>query len=179
MRDPLMAVKKRKTVKKAVRKVAKKKTVKKTVKKKVVKKKKAPAAKKKVAKKKPAKQKVAKITVAKTAAPKALPKTVDIAKKHYTKSQMQKVICDTVGITKKEVSMTLEMLGKIIHAHIRSGAVGSMKIEGLMKIERVHKPAKKARKGINPFTGEEMMFKAKSAHNVVKVRALKKLKEMV
>jgi nucleoid DNA-binding protein len=43
----------------------------------------------------------------------------------------------------------------------------------------VRKPARKARKGINPFTGEEMMFKAKPARNVVKVTALKRLKEMV
>jgi nucleoid DNA-binding protein len=41
------------------------------------------------------------------------------------------------------------------------------------------KPATKARKGINPFTGQETMFKAKPARNVVKVRALKNLKQMV
>ncbi len=171
MRDPQMAVKKRKTAKKVVRKPAKKKAVKKTAKRKV--------AKKKVAKKKPAKKKVAKKKVAVKVAPKVLPKSVGTAKKHFTKSQMQKVISDAVGISKKQVSMTLEMLGKVIDAHIRTGAVGSLKLEGLMKVERVHKPAKKARKGVNPFTGEEMMFKAKPAHNVVKVRSLKKLKEMV
>lgn len=155
-----MAVKKRKTAKKAA-KHAKKKAVKKTVKTKV--------AKKKVAKKK----------TVKVIAPKVLPKTVETAKKHFTKSQLQKVISDAVGITKKQVSMTLEMLSKVIDAHIRTGAVGSIKLEGLMKVERVYKPAKKARQGVNPFTGAEMMFKAKPAHNVVKVRALKKLKEMV
>jgi nucleoid DNA-binding protein len=48
-----------------------------------------------------------------------------------------------------------------------------------MKITVKRKPATKARKGINPFTGEEMMFKAKPARNVIKVRPLKKLKEMV
>ena len=41
----------------------------------------------------------------------------------------------------------------------------------------VNKPDKKARKGINPFTGEEQMFKAKPASIAVKVRPLKKLKE--
>ena len=50
---------------------------------------------------------------------------------------------------------------------------------GLLKISTVRKPAVKARKGINPFTKEEVMFKAKPAHNVVKVRPLKGLKEMV
>ena len=149
-----MAVKKRKVAKKA----AKKRTAKKSVKARVAKKKSAPA---------------------KKVAPKVLPKTLETAKKHYTKSCMQKVISDCVGITKKQAGMTLEMLGKIIDCHIRQGGVGSIKIEGLMKVQKINKPAKKARKGVNPFTGAEMMFKAKPAHNVVKVRALKKLKEMV
>ena len=48
---------------------------------------------------------------------------------------------------------------------------------GLMKVTTVKKPAKKARKGVNPFTGEEQMFKAKPASIAVKVRPLKKLKE--
>lgn len=167
-----MAVKKRKAAKKVAKKPAMKKAVKKTVKKN------APA-KEKVAKKKAA-TKPAKAEVAKKAvAPKVLPKKLDTATKHYTKSQLQKVISDATGATKKQVGMTLEMLGKVIDCHIRTGGVGSIKIEGLMKVERIHKPAKKARKGVNPFTGEEMMFKAKPAHNIVKVRALKKLKEMV
>ena len=50
---------------------------------------------------------------------------------------------------------------------------------GLMKIKVVRKPATKARPGINPFTGEEIMIKAKPARNVVKVTPLKNLKEMV
>jgi nucleoid DNA-binding protein len=49
---------------------------------------------------------------------------------------------------------------------------------GLFKIQTVRKPATKARKGINPFTGEETVFKAKPARTVVKIRPLKKLKEM-
>jgi nucleoid DNA-binding protein len=48
-----------------------------------------------------------------------------------------------------------------------------------MKIKVINKPATPARKGINPFTKEEVMFKAKPARNVVKVQALKTLKDMV
>ena len=60
------------------------------------------------------------------------------------------------------------------------GAMGIHYIHpGLLKITTVRKPAVKARKGINPFTKEEVMFKAKPATTVVKVRALKKLKDMV
>ena len=47
-----------------------------------------------------------------------------------------------------------------------------------MRINVIHKPATKARKGINPFTKEEIMFKAKPARKVVKVRPLKALKDM-
>ena len=59
----------------------------------------------------------------------------------------------------------------------RNGAK-AFTIPGLCKITLRHKPATKARKGINPFTGEETMFKAKPARNVVKIAALKNLKEM-
>lgn len=48
-----------------------------------------------------------------------------------------------------------------------------------MKIKVIRKPAVPARKGINPFTKEEVMFKAKPARNVVKVQPLKNLKAMV
>ena len=47
-----------------------------------------------------------------------------------------------------------------------------------MKIIVVQKPAVAARKGINPFTKQEQMFKAKPARRVIKVRALKALKDM-
>jgi len=48
-----------------------------------------------------------------------------------------------------------------------------------MKINVVRKPAMPERKGINPFTKEETIFKAKPAKNVVKVVPLKGLKDMV
>ena len=59
------------------------------------------------------------------------------------------------------------------------GAPGLFTVPGLLKMRVVKKPARKARKGVNPFTGEEMMFKAKPATKVVKVTALKGLKDMV
>jgi hypothetical protein len=60
----------------------------------------------------------------------------------------------------------------------RSGP-GTFTVPGLMKVKVVRKPATKARKGLNPFTGEETVFKAKPARNVVKVLPLKGLKDMV
>ena len=56
---------------------------------------------------------------------------------------------------------------------------GEFSIPGLMKIKVVRKPATPERQGINPFTKEETVFKAKPARNVVKVLPLKGLKDMV
>ncbi|MDA7670231.1 HU family DNA-binding protein [Akkermansiaceae bacterium] len=66
----------------------------------------------------------------------------------------------------------------MIEGHIKKRAVGEFVLPGLLKIVTVRKPATKARMGINPFTKEEVMFKAKPASTAVKVRPLKKLKEM-
>ncbi len=56
---------------------------------------------------------------------------------------------------------------------------GVFNVPGLMKVKVIRKPATKARKGINPFTKEETVFKAKPARNVVKIQPLKALKDMV
>ena len=71
----------------------------------------------------------------------------------------------------------MECLEPMIAAHLKGA--GEISIAGLMKIKVVRKPATKARKGINPFTGEPTIFKAKPARNVIKVRPLKKLKDTV
>lgn len=96
-----------------------------------------------------------------------------------TNTEIHAMIADATGLAKKDVSSVFHCLGEIIGGHLRKNAAGICKVGGLMKIEVKRKPATKARKGINPFTGEETMFKAKPARNVVKIKALKKLKEMV
>jgi nucleoid DNA-binding protein len=97
--------------------------------------------------------------------------------KPSTKSQIFTFIADDTGFTKREVGMVFDSMEVLIKKDLKRA--GSFSIPGLCKIRVVRKPATKARKGINPFTGEEMMFKAKPARNVVKVTALKKLKDMV
>lgn len=96
-----------------------------------------------------------------------------------TKSQLLKQLEEAVpDVSKKQVSMTLEALYDVVARHLKKRGARQFTLPGLLKITVVRKPATKARKGRNPFTGEEMMFKAKPARNVVKVRALKKLKDM-
>ena len=81
------------------------------------------------------------------------------------------------GVSRMAVSSVLGSLERLIEASIGKRAAGEFTLPGLMKITTVRKPAVKARKGINPFTGEETMFKAKPASTAVKVRPLKKMKE--
>jgi len=95
-----------------------------------------------------------------------------------TKTAMLTHIAEVTELSKKDVAAVLDELGVVINRHVKKKACGEFKLPGLLKIKVVKKPAVKARKGTNPFTGEEMMFKAKPARNVVKVLALKGLKDM-
>lgn len=96
----------------------------------------------------------------------------------YTKSDILNRISEVTELPRKDVIAVFDELDNIIEAHIKKRACGEFTLPGLMKIVTVKKPATKARKGINPFTGEETTFKAKPASIAVKVRPLKKLKEM-
>lgn len=96
-----------------------------------------------------------------------------------SKSEVLGVISEHVGITKREAGQVFDVMSEMIAADLKRGAVGQFKVPGMMKITVQRKPATKARKGINPFTGEPTIFKAKPARNVVKVRPLKGLKELV
>ncbi len=133
-----------------------------------------PAAKKVVAKKAAPKKAVAK----KVAAPKVAAKPAGPVKSRYNKSQIVQEIADFTTVARKEVGKVLEHLEDIIARHLSPKGPGEFVLPGILKINAVKKPAKKARKGVNPFTGEEVMFKAKPASTAVKVRPLKKLKEM-
>ena len=108
----------------------------------------------------------------------AASKKATVVKEKYTKGQILTDLAEKSGISKKEVGTVLDGLTEIIESHISKKGVGEFTLPGLLKINTVHKPAQKARKGINPFTKEEVMFKAKPARTVVKIRPLKKLKEM-
>lgn len=130
------------------------------------------APKKAAPKKAPAKAK-AKVAAA-AAAPKR--KTTAISEK-MTKTQILTEIAENTNLTRKQVGDVLEELEVLIERSVKKRALGEFTIPGLMKITTAKKPATKARKGINPFTGEETMFKAKPASVAVKVRPLKKLKD--
>ena len=99
------------------------------------------------------------------------------AAKAPTKSEIMAQMSTDTGISTKDAGGVLAslagMMGKSLKKH------GNFVIPGLLKVKVVTKPATKARKGVNPFTGAEMMFKAKPARKAVKILALKALKDMV
>lgn len=133
------------------------------------------AARKAPAKKAPAKKATAKKAPAKKAAPVAKP--VKAVRERYSKTQILNQISEKTELSRKEVSSVLDELTDIIEGHIKKRSCGEFVMPGLFKIVTVKKPARKARKGINPFTGEETVFAAKPASTQVKLRPLKKLKE--
>lgn len=121
-----------------------------------------------------------KATKKKAKAKKTTPaRKVPAVKKPMTKSEIVTSLAESSGLAKKQVSTVLEELSVLIERHIKKRSPGQFSLPGLMKIEVKSKPATKARKGINPFTGEETIFKAKPARKVVKIRPLKKVKDMV
>ena len=115
-----------------------------------------------------------------TAAGAHKPAKITAAKdKPRTKSEVLSVMADQAGVTKKEVQAVFDAMGEMIKMDLKKGNAGVFNVPGMMKVTVQRKPATKARKGTNPFTGEETTFKAKPARNVVKVRPMKGLKDLV
>ena len=135
------------------------------------------AARKAPAKKTPAKRTPAKKAAAAKKAP-VVAKPVKAVRERFSKTQILNQISENTELTRKQVQSVLDELGGLIEGHIKKRSCGEFVMPGLFKIVTVKKPARRARKGINPFTGEETMFAAKPASTQVKLRPLKKLKEM-
>jgi nucleoid DNA-binding protein len=99
--------------------------------------------------------------------------------KSRTKSEILRELAEQTGQSRAQVVSVFDEMSKLIKADLSNKGPGVFVVPGLLKIKVVRKPATKARRGINPFSGEEMMFKAKPARNVVKCLALKGLKDLV
>ena len=102
-----------------------------------------------------------------------------MAKKAMTKSEIYSSLAEKTGLTRKQVASVFDGLGGLIANSLGKKGPGIFTMPGLLKLKVVRKPATKEREGVNPFTGEKMIFKAKPARNVVKALALKALKNMV
>jgi nucleoid DNA-binding protein len=100
------------------------------------------------------------------------------AAKAPTKSEVYSAIAEKTQLTRKQVASVFDELSALIKKNLNRGPQ-AFTVPGLCKMVVKKKPATKARKGINPFTGQEAMFKAKPARTVIKIRPLKKMKDMV
>jgi len=133
---------------------------------------------KKVVQKAPNK-KVAKKSVAKKVpVQKAAAKKTTAVRERYSKTQIISELAANSNLTRKQVNTLLGELATLVERHVKKRSVGEFVLAGLIKIHTVKRPAKKAYKGINPFTGKETTFKARPASVAVKVHALKGLKDM-
>ena len=125
--------------------------------------------------------KVAKKAAARPASKLDLTKPVKVGASSKPRSQGEvfRTIAQHVGIHRRDVAGVFHIMGSMIKADLSKNGSGVFKVPGLMRITVKRKPATKARMGINPFTKEQVMFKAKPARNVIRVRPLQSLKAMV
>lgn len=97
-----------------------------------------------------------------------------------TKTQIITALAEKTELSKKDVGSVFAALGDMIEAHMKKRGSGEFTIPDTgVKIRRVKKPARKSRMGRNPATGEPMKIAAKPASTVVRVSALKALKDSV
>lgn len=94
-----------------------------------------------------------------------------------TKSQLIEKIAQLRELAKKDVRAMMEALTEVGHKELKKNGV--FVVPGFAKFIVVKKPATKARMGTNPFTGQEMMFKAKPARKIVRARPVKAAKMAV
>jgi nucleoid DNA-binding protein len=100
-------------------------------------------------------------------------------KKPLTKTEVINALAESSGVARKDVSNLIAKLTELIGKEIGKKGPQVFNVPGLMKITVITKPATKATQRPNPFKpGEMMTVKAKPARKVVKIRALKALKDL-
>lgn len=125
---------------------------------------------------------MAKSKTVKAKKPASKPVKLSASSKPRKKSELFNIIAEHTELNRKQVAAVFDTLGKVMAVDLAKPAENKPKIfvvPGMMKVQSVYKPAQKAREGINPFTKEKVMFKAKPARTNIKIRPLKALKSMV
>ena len=94
-----------------------------------------------------------------------------------SKSQLVERISTATELSKRDVKNVMDTLVDVGHKELKKN--GIFLVPGFAKFVVVKKPATKARKGTNPITGEERMFKPKPARKIVRARPVKAAKDAV
>merc|ERR1712124_185835 len=110
-------------------------------------------------------------------APMKAMKAMKGAAKGMTATAAYGAVAETTGLKTKDVKGVVEGIVAVAAEQLKKN--GSFKLAGALNMKLKKKPATPARKGVNPFTKEPCVFKAKPASKTVKTFAMKKLKEMV
>ena len=100
-----------------------------------------------------------------------------MASKRMSKTELVEAVASQSGLEKKQVNAVLDALSDVVYKELK--AENEVVLPGLVKLTAVTKPAVPEREGINPFTKEKTIFKAKPARKVIKPRPLKALKDAV
>ena len=101
------------------------------------------------------------------------------ASKRRSRGDVVRQIATGTGLKPRQVKEVFEGLQALMAADLGKKGPGEFNFNGLMKLRTVKKPATSARKGRNPFTGEEIMIKAKPASKKVRARALRSLNGLI
>lgn len=118
-----------------------------------------------------------KSAVAKPAGTKTAAASIKPIKEAFGKAGLVKHLAEQAQVEAKQVKAVLAALEETVLGAVHRRGAGLFTLPGLFKITAVKVPARPARKGKNPFTGEEQVFAAKPASIKIKVRPLKKLKD--
>lgn len=139
--------------------------------------KKTAAAKKLAPAKKAATAAAKKVAPVKAAATKAEPAALKPIKETFTKASLATHLATQSGVEPKAVKAVLAALESAILGAVHKRGAGEFTLPGLLKLSVQNVPAKKKRRGKDPFTGVEREFAAKPASVRIKARAMKKLKD--
>jgi nucleoid DNA-binding protein len=122
-------------------------------------------------------KKAAPKAAAKKAVTPAAPAAAKPIKTAFNKTTLAAYVAEQASVEPKVARAVLAALETAIVASVNKKGLGSFTLPGLLKVNVINVPAKKQRKGIDPFTKQERVFAAKPATVKIKTRALKKLKD--
>ena len=97
--------------------------------------------------------------------------------KTMTASAAYDMVAKQIGLKRKNVKGVVEGIMGVAAKELKKN--GSFKLAGMLNLKLKQKPASPARKGVNPFTKEPCIFKAKPASKTVKISVMKKIKDAV
>merc|ERR1711967_182459 len=104
-------------------------------------------------------------------------KAMKAAGSTMTASAAYSSVAETTGLKSKDVKAVMEGIIEVAAEQLKKN--GKFKLAGALNLKLKKKPARPAKKGVNPFTKEPCVFKAKPASKTVRALPMKKLKEMI